>query len=65
MPATDNGKDPTMAILKQHLNEQIRNFFFLDSFFPPLVVFWCWGVLGKKEGWEGGDLHLECFHLKW
>ena len=63
MPATDNGKDPTMAILKQHLNEQINRLFFLDSFFSLWLCFDVWRVLGKREGWERGDL-LECFHLK-
>lgn len=54
MPVTDNGKAPTMAILKQHLNEQITAFFFSQINFSPFVcvltfsVFWGREKVGKE-----------------
>lgn len=39
MPAADNGKDLTGAMLRQHLNEQISKFLGFSFIFPPFIVF--------------------------
>lgn len=64
MPAADNGKDLTVAMLRQHLNEQISKFLVFSFIFPPFHCVLMFGVFwGREKGGERGDL-LECFNFK-